>query len=45
MSTTSRVDSARHSKSSPLEMLERQPPFNLEAESGVLGSIILGCLR
>jgi len=41
MSTTSRIDSARPSKSSPLEILDRQPPFNLEAEAGVLGSIIL----
>jgi len=41
MATSSRVDSPRTSPAAPLEMLDRHPPFNLEAEAGVLGSIML----
>ncbi len=39
MSTVQRVDGAHQSR--PAEILDRQPPFSLEAEAGVLGSIML----
>jgi replicative DNA helicase len=41
MSTARRVDSPRGSAPQSRELLERQPPYNLEAETGVLGSIML----
>ena len=41
MSTVQRIDSPRAAKAPTLEILDRQPPFNLEAEAGVLGSIML----
>ena len=40
MSTVRRMDST-HPKRTTSEILDRQPPFNLEAEMGVLGSILL----
>src|SRR5690606_15204002 len=43
MSTVRRTDSKRRKEESPAvgETFERQPPVNLEAEIGVLGSIML----
>ncbi|MFV1965600.1 MAG: replicative DNA helicase [Pirellulaceae bacterium] len=41
MSSTQRMDSPRSPKVAPSEILDRVPPYNLEAEAGVLGSIIL----
>lgn len=41
MSTAQRVDSPRGPRKVTSEILDRAPPFNLEAETGVLGSIIL----
>ncbi len=38
LSTTRRVD---QSKRSPADILERQPPCDIEAELGVLGSMML----
>jgi len=41
MSTAQRIDTPRSAKTASSEILDRKPPYNLEAESGVLGSIIL----
>lgn len=41
MSTTRRMDPPARSAKVSAEILDRQPPVNLEAEQGVLGSIML----
>lgn len=41
MSTAQRVDAPHRSRPVTSEILDRQPPFNLDAEIGVLGSIML----
>jgi len=41
MSRAQRVDVPQRAKPVTSEILDRQPPFSLEAEAGVLGSIIL----
>ncbi|MHB0957599.1 MAG: replicative DNA helicase [Pirellulaceae bacterium] len=41
MAHARRTDSARRSAKVPAEILDRQPPQNLDAELGVLGSILL----
>ncbi len=41
MSTARRLDAPRRAASVTSEILDRQPPFNLEAETGVLGSIMI----
>ncbi|MGE3780857.1 MAG: replicative DNA helicase [Pirellulaceae bacterium] len=41
MSVIQRVDSPRAGRKVSSEILDREPPFSLEAEAGVLGSIIL----
>jgi replicative DNA helicase len=41
MSTARRLDAPRRAASVTSEILDRPPPFNLEAEAGVLGSIMV----
>ena len=41
MATVQRTDAPKSSKPVTSEILDRQPPFNLDAELGVLGSIML----
>lgn len=41
MATIQRYDAPRSARPVTSEILDRQPPFNLEAEAGVLGSIVL----
>ena len=41
MAPVRRTDPSRRSAKTPAEVLDRQPPHNLDAELGVLGSILL----
>ena len=41
MSTTRRMESARRPQALGAELIDRQPPFDLQAEIGVLGSVVL----
>ena len=41
MATFQRSDAPRAARAVTSEILDRQPPFNLDAEMGVLGSILL----
>ena len=40
MSTVQRIDTSRRRSSVTSEILDRQPPSNIDAELGVLGSIL-----
>jgi replicative DNA helicase len=41
MSSVQRIDSPRSARAASSEIFDRTPPYNLEAEAGVLGSIML----
>lgn len=41
MKSEKRTDSKKRSKKLPANLLDRQPPYSLEAEIGVLGSVML----
>lgn len=41
MATVRRMDKGKSAQASPQELLDRKPPYNLEAESCVLGSMML----